>query len=273
MTDKKADTWMPLLVSKYLQDTMHLSTEQHGGYLLLLMHAWSNSGALPTESEKLRRITRMSPSAWASQKDDLIRFFIESDGALRQKRLDIELARASNNIKQRSEAGKASAAKRAAQQKVNERSAAVANPSQQDGQQTAKPLPTPLPSEDATTGVVALAEPPKLDCPHLAILALWGELVPGNPTHKPEFWSGSREDHLRARWKEAGRRERWQSEAEGLSYFRRLFVYIDTKCGFLCGRAHQPGKRPFFADLEWVVTPANWAKIHEGKYEDAEVVA
>jgi uncharacterized protein YdaU (DUF1376 family) len=117
MSSKKADTWMPLLVSKYLADTMHLCTEQHGGYLLLLMHAWSNGGALPIEDEKLRRITRMSPKAWAEHSGDLKAFFTESDGVLRQKRLDMELARAETNIQQRSEAGKASAAKRAAQRR------------------------------------------------------------------------------------------------------------------------------------------------------------
>jgi hypothetical protein len=37
------------------------------------------------------------------------------------------------------------------------------------------------------------------------------------------------------------------------------------------GRAKVVGdRRPFMAELEWVIRPSNWAKVVEGKYhEDA----
>ena len=108
-------------------------------------------------------------------------------------------------------------------------------------------------------------EPP--NCPHGDVLALWAEVLPAMPQHLPSQWRGARADHLRARWRETAAEKRWQSPAEGLAYLRKLFAY----CGqspFLTGRAVQrdTAKRPFVMELEWLVTPGNWAKVIEGKY-------
>lgn len=104
------------------------------------------------------------------------------------------------------------------------------------------------------------------DCPHQAILALWAEVLPALPQHNPELWNGARADHLRARWRETAASKGWESESEGLTYFRRLFAYIGQSA-FLTGKAKPAqGKPPFIAELAWVVSPQSWAKVHEGKY-------
>lgn len=104
------------------------------------------------------------------------------------------------------------------------------------------------------------------DCPHQAILALWAEVLPALPQHNPEMWNGTRADHLRARWRETAASKGWESESEGLTYFRRLFAYIGQSA-FLTGKAKPAqGKPPFIAELAWVVSPQSWAKVHEGKY-------
>lgn len=74
-TDKKVETWMPLLVDKYLGDTTDLTTEQHGAYLLLLMSCWKKGGLLPLADERLRAITRLDPDRWEECRDVVMPFF------------------------------------------------------------------------------------------------------------------------------------------------------------------------------------------------------
>ena len=110
--------------------------------------------------------------------------------------------------------------------------------------------------------------PPKgvPDCPHKALLALWAEVLPALPQHNPELWKGARADHLRTRWRETAASKGWTSEAEGLTYFRRLFAYVGQSA-FLTGRTRSTdGRPPFVAELAWLVKPENWAKTIEGKY-------
>ena len=96
--------WMPFYVADYLADTGHLTTAEHGAYLLLIMHYWSNGG-LPDDDKKLARIVRMSPSEWAEARETLSEFF--QDG-WSHKRIDAEFARAA----EKSQKAAASASKR-----------------------------------------------------------------------------------------------------------------------------------------------------------------
>lgn len=112
----KIDTWMPLYICDFIGGTLHLSLEEQAAYLRMLMHAWKNRGELPDDDQRLLRITGMTQGSWKKAKAALRAFFYVSDsGALRQTRLDSELERAHAQVNQRSEAGKASAAKRKAE--------------------------------------------------------------------------------------------------------------------------------------------------------------
>jgi hypothetical protein len=123
------------------------------------------------------------------------------------------------------------------------------------------------------TPQLSLVEPPKPkpkgppDCPHLAVLALWAEVLPAMPQHDAERWRGTKADHLRTRWRETAVAKEWADAAQGLAYLRKLFVYVGQS-RFLTGRVtpREQGKPPFTVTLAWLVKPANWDKTIEGTY-------
>lgn len=79
--------WMPLYVGDYLGDTGHLTTTQHGAYLLLMMHYW-RKGELPDDDKQLSKITKLPLKIWIDQRPILQDFF--HDG-WKHKRIDREL--------------------------------------------------------------------------------------------------------------------------------------------------------------------------------------
>lgn len=140
----RKDSWMPLDVGDYLRDTGHLTTAEHGAYLLLLMHGWVRGGALPAEDERLRAMTKMDGREWKRSRDAVLTFFTLHGDAYRQKRLDVELAKTDRLVEQRSVAGKASAEARRRQRNFNENPTAVATEAsteaQRECQQTANEI-------------------------------------------------------------------------------------------------------------------------------------
>ncbi len=92
---------MPLYVGDYLAKTGHLTTLQHGAYLLLIMHYWAN-GSLPTQPEELMAIARMTPDQWSGNCLAIARFFTND---WRHSRIDEELDKSKNISEKRSLAG------------------------------------------------------------------------------------------------------------------------------------------------------------------------
>lgn len=95
---------MPLYVADYLADTGHLTVAEHGAYLLLIMHYWSNGG-LPDDDRKLARIARNTNAEWQKTKKNIEEFF---ESGWQHKRINAELARAA----EKSSKAKASVEKR-----------------------------------------------------------------------------------------------------------------------------------------------------------------
>ncbi|MFT3789628.1 MAG: hypothetical protein QM741_00830 [Rudaea sp.] len=103
---------------------------------------------------------------------------------------------------------------------------------------------------------------PADDCPHQAIIDLYHEALPA--LRRVRDWTAARQKLLRARWRE-------KAEHRSLDWWRNFFGYVAAS-DFLTGRTQNRGGRSWECDLEWLLRPANFVKVIEGKYENSESV-
>ena len=79
---------LPFFTDAYLADTRHLTTEEHGAYLLLLMCAWRTRGCSLKDDDKiLARIAGVSPTKWRRLRPVLSEFFTVDSDKWQQKKL------------------------------------------------------------------------------------------------------------------------------------------------------------------------------------------
>lgn len=99
---------MPLWTDAYLGDTVHLTTIEHGAYLLLLMTMWrSKEKRLKNDDKLLARYARLTPKQWDRIKPVLEPFFDAKDGHWTQGRLTDEANAVKRNSRKQSDKAKA----------------------------------------------------------------------------------------------------------------------------------------------------------------------
>jgi uncharacterized protein YdaU (DUF1376 family) len=103
----RPDAFMPLYIGDYLADTTHLTRDQHGAYLLLIMAYWKRGTPLPADDDRLAAIAKATVIEWVKIKPVVIEFFTEADGFWRQKRLDFEISKAEDMYAKRKSASDA----------------------------------------------------------------------------------------------------------------------------------------------------------------------
>lgn len=116
--------YMPLYIADYLADTSHLTTEESGAYMLLIMAYWQRGKALPADPNRLANIARLPNERWVLVERSLNEFFEVVDGTWRHKRVEQELQNFENKVQQRKDAGKRSAEARN-QRNGNDRATSV----------------------------------------------------------------------------------------------------------------------------------------------------
>jgi uncharacterized protein YdaU (DUF1376 family) len=127
----KRDAWFPFNVGDYVRDTMHLTTEQHGAYLLLMLAYWPR-GPLPDDDAALASIAKVPLPNWRKMRPTIQAFFQVAEGCWNQKRIDKERMRAFAITEVRKQSGAEGAAKRYGKPVAN----ATRMPSQTDGHST-----------------------------------------------------------------------------------------------------------------------------------------
>lgn len=110
--------YMQFFVADYLADTMHLTTEEHGAYLLLIFNYWQTGKALPNNDKRLSIIAGLDSERWTNVKQTLAEFFVVSEENLTHPRIEADLQFVEDKQNKAILAGKASAVARAAKKKV-----------------------------------------------------------------------------------------------------------------------------------------------------------
>lgn len=98
---------LPLWTDAYIGDTTHLTTIEHGAYLLLLISMWRTAGCnLPNDDRLLAKIVRCTPAQWRRLKPSLMPFFKVIDDHIEQGRLTDERNAVKRNSKRQSDKAK-----------------------------------------------------------------------------------------------------------------------------------------------------------------------
>ena len=244
--------FLPLATDAYLADTTHLTTEQHGAYLLLLMAAWRNPDCdLPDDEVQLAQICRMSLRSWRAKNAPVLAFFSLKSGRLKQKRLSETREKVKVKRKQRLDA--LDRAMKARKRKPDGQPG-----DEPDGRPSGQPDGAPNQNQNqkgtetrsGTTqansgGVTAPAYTPSMAIADFNRAALELGLS------QARNLSASRRTSITRRLSEIGGRDGWLSVLDHL-----------RQAPFLIGENESGWK----ATLDWIVKPANLTKIVEGTY-------
>ncbi len=138
--------YIQLYVADYLADTAHLSTVEHGAYLLLMFNYWQKGESFKAKDEqtlnkRLATVARMSEQEWNDSKETLAEFFDVTPTEWFHNRIEIELSAVLSKSTKAKAAGKASASKRTQKKQQNDSESPAdvgqeTKSSSTDGQQT-----------------------------------------------------------------------------------------------------------------------------------------
>lgn len=228
----------PLWTDAYLGDTVHLSTTEHGAYLLLLMTMWRSSDKkLRNDDAILARYARLTSTQWKRMKPVMMEFFHQEDGWISQRRLTDEANAVRQFREKQAAAGRASALKR-----KGRHSTTVEPEVNQNEPPIPYSFPTPVVLEPK--GSCASDDAPTLKPEH--VVETWNDRF-GSMKPKVRDLTGSRRQAIKARITQYS-----------LDDFLLVFEKIERSQFLRDGS---------FCTFDWVMKAANFQKIIEGNYD------
>ena len=250
-------------IGDFIKDTAFLQNDEVGIYIKLLWLYYDTEKPLPDNLFELSMKTNTRDNQAALQ-GILEMFFDKQDGHWHHARCDREIAHYRQQIETASKAGKASAAKRAAnkmssddEQEFNDRSTTVQPTNNQQ----------PITNNQIKEAKASLSGTKFPDCPQQEILDLWKKHLPH--LTQPRVWEGTRRATLKARWVQASKPSEYSPEGyktrqDGLAWWDELLGYIAKETRLAGG--FETNGRVWKPDLEWVINATNFQKIIDGKY-------
>lgn len=97
---------MMLWTNDYLADTSHLTTVQHGAYLLLLICMWRAGGSLPNDDRLLARYAGLPLDKWRKVSPEVRALLTVEGERITQLRLKLEFKKTSGLIEKRRSSGR-----------------------------------------------------------------------------------------------------------------------------------------------------------------------
>lgn len=109
--------YMQLYVADYLADTAHLTTTEHGAYLLLMFNYWQRGESFKAKDQqslnkRLATVARLSIAEWEEVRETIADFFEVTDTEWSHRRIDRDLEAVNAKSSKAKAAGKASAQRR-----------------------------------------------------------------------------------------------------------------------------------------------------------------
>ena len=235
---------IPLFGDAYIADTRHLSLEEHGAYLNLMMIAWrSEDCSLPNDDARLARMLGVTAKKWAGLKPTVMDFWTLDSDRWSQKRLTKERRYVAKKSEQNAEAANA----RWKAKSLETKGAPHANaPPMQSERNAPPPSPTQEIEEEETAAqsVRAARQPVAL------AIEVWNAVAKDvgwplsqRPSHKRQKAVAARlRDHGLDAWKAAIARA-------------RASPYLSST------------DPPTWFTIDWLAKDENFPKVTEGNYD------
>lgn len=225
-----------------MADTRHLSLEEHGAYLQLIMIAWRLPDcALPNDDTRISRMLGITAGRWIKLKPTVMGFWTLSNKGWTQGRLSKERAFVKKKSEQNSHAAKVKWEKQAAEnnqidecERISERNA-----------------PPPSPPQDKEEVEEEAAPPARAKVPAFPVdeaVEHWNAVAAQVGWPQVQRMSDSRRQAVRNRLR-----------TDGLEGWRAAIARART--------SPYLGQAPPWFTFDWIAKPGNFLKVIEGNYD------